>query len=275
MSTTTGHYIYAIGDAQALAHLHDLSGIDDTAVVAVTHGQLSALTSVVDLQAFSAAQQADEATETGWLADALRAHERVALHALDRGPVLPMRFGTVYAHGAEVHEMLQQRHAVLLAELRWLAGATEWSLKLHLAGGADQPAGTRTAGGTDQSTGTSSEPASGTAWLQARQAALQARHQRTDQLTECVGQVRAELATQVRDIAVSRPLNGATDTVRIWLLADDAERLAAALEPVRARWSAAGCTLELTGPWPPYHFLRGDALEPASAPTTGQPEVRP
>jgi hypothetical protein len=142
MSTTTGHYIYAIGDAQALADLDGLPGIDDTAVVPVTHGELAALTSVVDLQAFSAAQQATETSETSWLAHAVRAHERVALHALDRGPVLPMRFGTVYARGADVHDMLQRRQAALLTELRRLAGATEWSLKVSLASDAGQPTGT-------------------------------------------------------------------------------------------------------------------------------------
>ncbi|HST49350.1 GvpL/GvpF family gas vesicle protein [Jatrophihabitans sp.] len=262
MTTGTGYYIYAIGDAEALAELDGIPGIDDTAVVPVTHGQLSALTSVVHLDSFSTVQQATAVTETSWLAHAVRAHERVALQALDRGPVLPMRFGTVYARGADVQDMLRRRHAALLAELHRLAGATEWSLKVRIEQSTDQPAEAPSAAG------------SGTAWLLARQAALQARSQRTDRLTECVEQVRAELAPQVRDIAVSRPLDGATDTVRIWLLADDAERLAAALEPVRARWSPAGCTLELTGPWPPYHFLRGDALEPVTTPT-GQPEVRP
>jgi hypothetical protein len=217
-------------------------------VTPVTHGRLSALTSVVGLDAFQDAQQAREVSETGWLAQAVRAHERVALQALDRTPVLPMRFGTVYPTGADVSALLQRHQASLLDELRRLAGGTEWSLKVSVAAPDAEPAH-------------GSETGSGTAWLQARQAALHARQLQAGRLADCVEQLRAELAGQVRDIAVSRPLSGATDTARIWLLVDDVERLHDTFESVRTRRSDVA--LELTGPWPPYHFVRTDALHDA------------
>jgi hypothetical protein len=249
---SVGYYVYLIGAARLLAEFDGLPGIDDAPVTPVTHDRLSALTSVVGLAAFSAVQEAREVSETGWLAQAVRAHERVALHAIEYGPVLPMRFGTVYPTSTEVGTLLQRHHASLLGELDRVAGATEWSLKVSVS----EPAS-----GLDPM----SDTGSGTAWLLARQAALHAHRQQADKLSECVAQLRAELGPQVRDIAVSRPLDGATDAVRMWLLVDDAERLHAAFEPVRERQLAAGFALQLTGPWPPYHFVRTDALHDADA----------
>ena len=100
----------------------------------------------------------------------------------------------------------------------------------------------------------------GTAWLLSRQAALRAREQRGDRLAACAERLQAALATQAREILLTRPASGATDTLRMWLLVDDAARFTAAFEAARAHQAAAGCTLELTGPWPPYHFVRTEAL---------------
>jgi Gas vesicle synthesis protein GvpL/GvpF len=244
-----GYYVYAVGEAKSLAGLTELAGIDDAPVTLAVRGQVCGLTSRVGVDAFRMAQQPGAVTETSWLARAVRAHEQVALQALQRAPVLPMRFGTMYATAEDVAAMLQRHEATLLAELHRLSGATEWSLKVSLADTGEQPAET-----------SPPTPSTGTAWLLSRQAALRARDQRGDQLAACVERLQAALATQAREVLLTRPASGAADIVRMWLLVDDAVRFTAAFEAARAHQSAAGCTLELTGPWPPYHFVRTEAL---------------
>ncbi len=251
-SDDTGYYVYAIGEAAALQDLGDVRGIDDVPVTRVLHGPLCGLASAVDLAAFRDAQQAGAVSETSWLADAVRAHERVALHALQRAPVLPMRFGTVYAQVEDITAMLRRHQASLLAELQRLAGCTEWCLKVHLL-----EVGERRESGAVMT----DAPASGTAWLVSRQAALQARNEGTDRLAECVRTLREAMAPAVRDVVVSRSAGGGADDLRIWLLVEDVQRLHTAFEDARARQSTAGCALELTGPWPAYHFVRTDALQ--------------
>lgn len=246
-SDDTGYYVYAVGEAAALADLGDVRGIDDMPVTREVHGPLCGLASTVDLTAFRDAQQASEVSETGWLAGAVRAHERVALHALERAPVLPMRFGTVYARGDDIGAMLRRHQASLIAELRRLAGCTEWCLKVRLTDAGERPE-------------TADAPASGTAWLLSRQAALRARNEHADRLAECVELLRDAMTPAVRDIVVSRPAVGDAGAVRMWLLADDVQRLHTAFESARARHNTAGSLLELTGPWPAYHFVRTDAL---------------
>jgi hypothetical protein len=261
-SATLGCYVYVVGEAMALAGLTGLTGIDDAPVTATVRGRLCGLTSMVSIDAFRTAQQPGAISETGWLAHAVRAHERVALQATERAPVLPMRFGTMYATADEVGAMLQRHETALLTELHRLAGGTEWCLKVSGATGEQYPDVAERYIAAQPVTPASS----GTAWLLSRQAALRAREQRGDRLAECVEQLRAEVAHLVRDIAVTRPASGAADAMRMWLLIDDVERFDAAFEAARLRQQAAGFTLELTGPWPPYHFVRTDALrdEPAA-----------
>lgn len=250
-SEDTGYYVYAVGEAAALTDLGDVRGIDDAPVTRGVHGPLCALASVVDLAAFRDAQQAGAVSETSWLAGAVRAHERVALHALQRAPVLPMRFGTVYAHAEDIGAMLRRHQASLIAELHRLAGCTEWCLKVHLDDAVER---------RETVAAVADAPASGTAWLLSRQAALHARNEHGDRLSECVEMLREAVAPAVRDVVVSRPAGAGTDGIRMWLLVEDVQRLHAAFESARARHSAAGFGMQLTGPWPAYHFVRTDAL---------------
>lgn len=251
--TDLGHYVYAVGDATALAGLRELTGIEDAPVHCAVAGRLCGLTSAVSVQAFRAVQQATEVTEHGWLADAVRAHERVALHALERAPILPMRFGTVYSSLDDVHAMLLRHQASLLAELQRLAGGAEWCLTVRVEQTAEHGQNT----GSDEV----QPAASGTAWLLSRQAALQARESRAVQLAEHVERLRTALAAHTREIVVSRS-SGGDDVLRMWLLVDDAPGLRAAVAELSARTDAQ---LELTGPWPAYHFVRADALHEQTA----------
>jgi hypothetical protein len=103
------------------------------------------------------------------------------------------------------------------------------------------------------------EPASGTAWLLSRQAALQARERRTERLTDGVERLRTALSPHARDIVVSQPANSSSGVMRLWLLVDDVPRLHAAVDDLRTH--QRGVRIELTGPWPAYHFVRADALQ--------------
>src|SRR4051794_19584588 len=115
-SAALGCYVYVVGEAVALAGLNGLAGIDGAPVKATVRGRLCGLTSMVSIDAFRTAQQPGAVSETSWLAHAVRAHERVALQATERAPVLPMRFGTMYATVDEVGAMLQRHETALLAE---------------------------------------------------------------------------------------------------------------------------------------------------------------
>jgi hypothetical protein len=237
-----GYYVYAVGHVKLLTGIDGLSGIDDAPVERTVVEQLAGLVSAVSMPALRSAEQSQEVSETGWLAGAVRAHEHVALQALEHAPILPMRFGTVFGRLDDVQTMLRRHQQALLSELRRLNGSTEWCL---------------TARGTAESDHDprAVEPTTGTAWLQSRQAALHARSSQADRLR----QLPLLLRPLVRELVTTQRA-GTEDTLRIWLLVDDPQRLRDTLDGLSGQLRELAVTVELTGPWPAYHFVRTDAV---------------
>ncbi|HEX5946784.1 MAG TPA: GvpL/GvpF family gas vesicle protein [Acidimicrobiales bacterium] len=89
-------YVYGITPADAAAP--DVPGIGATAVRLVQSSELAALVSDVDRPEVESARS-------------MRAHARVLDAAIDAGPVVPLRFGTMVADESAVVSDVLQRHA--------------------------------------------------------------------------------------------------------------------------------------------------------------------
>src|SRR6185312_12858707 len=96
----------------------------------VTVGGISAVVSDVDIEVFRAGAAEADVTEDGWLAAAVRAHERVVLGAFHSAPTVPMRFGIVHPDERTVRSLLRDHADDFRAELERLDGAAEWSVKV-------------------------------------------------------------------------------------------------------------------------------------------------
>lgn len=111
-------YVYGVtraGDASS----PQLTGINDEPISAVVSAGLAALTSDVP----------DDFVEAG--REELLTHSRVLEGALERGTVLPMRFGVVLPDERSVREELLAPHSgELEAQLRELDGKVEINLKV-------------------------------------------------------------------------------------------------------------------------------------------------
>jgi gas vesicle protein GvpL/GvpF len=244
----TGYYLYGIAEADRLGPIDGLAGIDDAIVLPISHERLSALVSPVQLASFHAAQQSTDLTESGWLARAVRAHEAVAEHGLGRIAVLPMRFGTVYSSPAAVSAVLAEHQSTLLAELHRLGTSTEWGLKVSLA-----------------DTATPAEPAqrvtevgrTGTGWLLERQSALSAKRRQRELATDHIEDIRTSMRGYAREVVMSTVNErDRAELVSLSFLVDDVKNFQAGFAAVRQQHSDSGLDLRMTGPWPPYHFVR-------------------
>jgi hypothetical protein len=231
-----------------------LFGIDDGAVFPVRNSGLCALVSRVALAPFRAANELDEVSESSWVAQAVRAHESVAKQALDQGPILPLRFGTLYSSDASVASALEQHRTMLLAELQRLGRGTEWSLSVSLSRVDEQPgiAPARQRRGVEVG-----QQSSGTAWMTDRQGALQSRQRRREQFGAGFDDVQATMRAHAREVVASTGTSGTRrDVLALNFLVDDVEQFQSAFASVRARYSPQGFAFRLSGPWPPYHFVR-------------------
>jgi hypothetical protein len=189
------------------------------------------------------------------LAAAAHAHDAVLARFVD-APVLPLPLGTVLADDGTVSQLLD-RHAVQLrAELERLTGASEWAVTVRTV--------------DDAPTDDAAPPASGRDYLEARRAARSRREERWAEQERLVDDLHGPLAACAVDAQqiASRPLEEATPPLLhgVYLVADDArDRFASTVAYLRAEHP--GTIVEVTGPWPPYHFAALDLSsdsEPAS-----------
>lgn len=239
-------YLYGITRAASAAVVEGSTGIDGFPIEVVAAGPLAAVVSGVrPSDGWGVGPDGDVDLEA--LAPRARSHEEVLERLLDRGPVLPLRFGVVYPHLAPVRSILEVRRESLEAELHRLDGCAEWGLTLTLD--SDTPAADRgahaTAGGRD--------------YLVGRRSERQRAELRSDEAARTAAALHGELLEVAAD-AVVQPASGpgARNVVlRASYLVPGAaadEFRSRAEERLVAAPAGLGLTGELTGPWPPYHF---------------------
>lgn len=250
MTPAVNTWIYAIVPADRPLP-PGLAGVADEAPHAIAGPDLEAVAGTVPRADFDDAPLQDHLEDPAWLERAVRAHHEV-IGALARGgPVLPMRFATLYRDDDRVAAMLRAQHGELLGALGRIAGRTEWGVKVYVA----EPSAPDSE--PDPAT---DEQRPGTAYLMRRKARHEDHREALRHAMDQAQQVHAALAAtaaastqhplQTTEASGRREpmvLNGA-------YLVDDAglPALEAAVDALAA--DHPGLRLEVTGPWPPYSF---------------------
>jgi hypothetical protein len=252
--TDDGRWVYGVLDGD-VAGPPPCRGVGDAhEVELIRHGDLAAAASPVSLEAFGERGLRESLEDLDRLEALARAHERVLDAALRIGTVVPFRICTVYAGAEDVREMLERERQPLAAALRRLRGTAEWGVKAYLVG--------REKGGT-----ATASAASGTDYLArkrtARDAAETARRELEATLDAVHARLRERAAGAVLSAAQDRRLSGRQDPMLLnaaYLVSDaDAESFGSVFAELGRGLSAQGLELELTGPWPPYHFSEAAA----------------
>jgi hypothetical protein len=222
-------------------------GVDGHAVTVHSHGGLAALVSRVPRQEFDERALARRLEQLEDVAGLARAHDGVLEAAGAQRAVVPFRLCTIYSSMQRLDAMLEHEAATLAAALRRLTGSQEWGVKAFaaapVAAAGDEPS-----------------PVSGTAYLTLKRERRDAADEQRLAAETAVASIHAQLAERARAAVVSPPqdrslsghdaemlLNGA------YLVPTDGAAAFHALVEQLAR--EHGLELELTGPWPPYHFV--------------------
>jgi hypothetical protein len=249
-------WLYGVMDGDAAGPPERL-GIDLVHdVELIRRDGLAALVSAVPLSEFDESGLRETLEDLDKLEVLARAHERVLDDALEAGAVVPFRICTIYASAARVEEMLDREHEPLTAALRRLRGTAEWGVKAYAVAGAQ--------GASGEAAG---EPVSGADYLRRRRAAREAAEGARQAVDTAVDRVHACLRERAAAAVLSAPqdrrltgreaemvLNGA------YLVPDaDAEDFRTLVAELAARHRSDGMQLELTGPWPAYHFSEAAA----------------
>jgi Gas vesicle synthesis protein GvpL/GvpF len=181
-----------------------------------------------------------------------RAHEAVLEAALAAVAVVPFRLCTVYSSLQALDAMLAREGVTLKAALDRLNGMQEWGVKAFLrprvpASGADEPG----------------EADSGIDYLTRKRERRDAAVAGREATETAVAQIHARLTECATTSTLSRPhdrrLSG-RDTEMVlnaaYLVPEEGvDAFRAIVEDLARRREADDVELELTGPWPPYHFV--------------------
>ncbi len=245
----------------AFAGLHSIDG-----------GGIAAVLMVDGDDAYSVQNLADQA----WVMRAAALQAEVLAALLGQGPVIPVRFGTLFASHVAVKDLLLRHQEVLLAALSELDGKAEWSVRAvcdtqRLSAWLSRQSPSAQSPQSSSSSLTShADSGPGRRYLEqqreAQRSAVRVRDwlaAQSDTLHAIADAhaLRFQLQPQLQQLPLSSA--GGNEGTAFWgasLLVDDddAAALRSALEQCQQDWPADAARLVLAGPWPPYSF--GPAL---------------
>ena len=255
-----GIYLFCLTPASPLPEIAG-TGIDGEHPLFIEAiGNVAAVLAEVNLDDFSGPTAQEKMEELTWVAPRALRHEEVIMAAMKLGPVLPVRFGTVFSSLAAAAEPLQHSQDAFGKFFQFAAGKQEWTLKgyVNLPQARARMSAERRAAEEEQLAGLS--PGKRYFLEQKIKGAVD------KDVTALLKDVGREIRNVAREMSIgfsecrlqSREVTGSDEEMFFHGALLVPEGSVAALEGVIDTWNtrkeALGLQIDLSGPWPPYHF---------------------
>ena len=258
----TAIYVYGIAsaDADELADaLAAVEGVGTTTPFTIERDGLVAIASDVPLAEFDEERLRENLNDVEWLEQTARGHELVLEAARESATIVPLRLCTIYRGEDHVRVMLEREQAVFRDALRRLEGKTEWGVKLIAEPGALEEA---LANDESQEAG---EVSPGVAYMQSRGREAKEREEIDALANSWAAEAHDRLSSAAFE-ALLNPLQnpevsghvGEMLLNGVYLVEDSGmEEFTAEIEALVISFDDRGVSVEMTGPWPPYNFVKG------------------
>ncbi len=266
-----GLYLYCLARLDRLPPSPLLGqGLDGRDSLAVAIFQdLAAVWSPVPVEDFCGPEAEERLRDLTWIGPRVIRHQEVVAGLMRHSPVLPARFGTIFASLANLEKMLQRHHDSI-------AGFLEAP---HGPGGMGRQRAVGPARGPRRSCSPSTWPGRrqasrpyrrGSGILRSNGSGPQLNRNCQQWLQKVCREVWADLRDCAADARerrlLSREVTGSDqDMVWNWALLVPEKAVPdfqARLRDANARYAGHGLALECTGPWPPYSFTPALDMEP-------------
>lgn len=262
----TGLYLYAVTNRMPAGEAPRCAGVEPAAPVQIFEfNNLGAAVSQVLMRDFDPEEVRRRlaAGETRWVEEQALAHARVIEELRQRGPVAPIRFGTIFKDERRLMEALAPHAGGIRELLDRLAGMVELGLKVFSREDTLRHAIEKQDADIRDVLEMLVDLPAGTAYLRRKNLDKLVRDRADDYLDSWIQRVHETMkgisvqCEILRDSGAyaQRPevlvLNEAhlIPTTRGEEFNEEIERLASELAP----W---GLRFDVSGPWPPYHFAR-------------------
>jgi hypothetical protein len=209
------------------------------------------VTSDVPSRVYAADVLEPRLSDLDWVSAAGAAHHNVLDALADAGvTVLPFRLFTLYSSEAKAVASLRESRTAIAQAFDRIRGKQEWVLRIGKPSG-EAPAAARPL----------AAPQSGTTFLQAK---AEAKREAAARATRVQHDATAafEALKELADAVKTRPVDTGGNLIMDAAFLVPPSRVEALRDTLTGRAEgllADGCSVSLTGPWPPYSFAAMDA----------------
>jgi len=257
-----GLYLYCLARLSRLPPLPlEGKGVDGQSPLEVAIFQdLAAVWSPVPVEDFCGPEAEERMRDLTWIGPRVIRHQEVVAGVMRHSPVLPARFGTIFASLANLEKVLQRHHDTIAGFLERLTDQEEWAVKglLDRRGVKEKLFSLKLAREAESLEALS--PGKRYFEEQRLRAGIDQELQRW--LQEVCREVWTDLRNCAAEVRERRLLSreatgGDQDMVWNWafLVPEKAvPALKARIRDVNSQYADHGLRLDCTGPWPPYSF---------------------
>ncbi|PTL36250.1 hypothetical protein CLG94_06235 [Candidatus Methylomirabilis limnetica] len=127
MPSEIGWYLYAFSPHGDLPPMMGIDGHSPLSLIA--ENGIVALSSPVPLTEFGEEALRRNLEDPSWLEEKVRLHESIVESALATGPLLPMRFGTIFLDAGTIRSVIRRNTRRIQEALEFLRDKVEWGVK--------------------------------------------------------------------------------------------------------------------------------------------------
>ena len=259
-------YLYGIIPAaannQTLPLLKGLDGESD--IFSLSFDEIDAVVCELDPEEYGEKKLEKKTNDAKWLHQNAFHHHEVLMKLYGNYPIIPMKFCTIYTGFESLKNTIDQHKQHMMKTLENIADKEEWILKIYCE--ADKVK--ESVAGSNETVESKKEEIAamspGRQYLEKRRL-----DQLIDQEAEKEKQafsekIHEDLAALSIDTEVKKNWNkdvtGRTDEMcwnSVYMLEKSAvDHFLSAIKEKQKEWEDAGWHMEVTGPWPSYHFAK-------------------
>ena len=250
--------------------------VGDAPVCRLVQGDLVAFGSTVPASQFGARELRSALADADWLRDRILAHEKTLEQLRTSYSLVPFRFCSIYRDMTEVSVAIERHRSELDEALDRVRDASEWGIKLYCDPDILRCRLEAASGAMRNLRETVTTASPGTRFFLQKKFDRALDAEVAAAITKCVEQSRQCLDACAREsaaIPVQPPTahgKSADMVLNAAYLVDEKalDAFRCALAALRTESAALGFSYDLTGPWPPYHFVTPgqEGIEDAARP---------
>ena len=250
--------------------------VPEAPVHPLLHGNLMAFVSTVPAAQFGPDEFRSALHDAEWLKDRILAHEKVLERLRSSYDVVPFKFGTIYLDSCKASQAIADHRAELCQALDRIRDAAEWGVKLYCDADVLRRRIEAESDSIRQLHGLLEQASPGARFFLQKKYAKALDGETAAMITSAVARIRQSLkrcACESAEIEVQpaavhgRPAEMVMNAA--YLVAEGSlAKFRQAIAALQGEFAVHGFDHELTGPWPPYHFVsaRQEGIADAATP---------